>query len=555
MDTSVVTLQFFEQTNQVKAVVQFPEDVSISTFTLDDIWLQQALKKNNFDQFFVLPDGVAALKAAVQAKQSTIIAIAEKRDAEIIITIEDNNMHAYLQICSAFGGKNAVVDDVINLIKHKRIKEGIDQEAIQHAVEHAKCARVLIASGRIPIDGEDGYFQTLVAADKHYGPIINEQGVANFLEVNELFVVQQGDKLMRKIPRTLGENGVDVFGNVLYPVPGKNIQFPETLSGAIINQEDESLLIATIKGHPIIEKNSVRVDPIYMLDKVDLSTGNVNFDGSVLVKGDVESNMKVEATGDIIVNGCVIKAEIIAGGKVVISQGIIGGESIKTKEGIMQRGVSIKSGGVITTGFIDNAAIEAQGNILVKDYISNSDVISSGDIVVGSAGYKGYIVGGTIQALHMVRSNVLGSSSEIVTKIKVGASLELSRTYDHKLQKLQKCEATLNSLSKAFIEIGKRESEGQLTIKTKKILASLVSTLKSIVPNVSVLGSETCVLKSQIGEHKTAKIVVCERVFCGVELNLYDKVYIIKRDMVGGAFELSKGEVVVSPIGLKLKAK
>ena len=280
--------------------------------------------------------------------------------------------------------------------------------------------------------------------------------MANFVETSELSIVQQGDKLMRKIPRTLGENCIDVLGNIIYPVPGKNIQFAEQMDGADISKEDENLLIASIKGHPIVEDRRVKVDPTYVLDKVDMSTGNVNFDGSVFVKGDVESSMQVIATGDITINGCVIKGKIEAGGKVIVNQGIIGGEVVKSKGGVIKRGVSVKSGETLAAGFIDNAFIESKANIIVKDYISHSDVTSGGDIVVGAKGYKGHIFGGNIRALHLVNANLLGSESQVVTKVKVGTPLELAAKYEQKTQKVEEYEATLNSLSKAFIEIGKR---------------------------------------------------------------------------------------------------
>ena len=55
-----------------------------------------------------------------------------------------------------------------------------------------------------------------------------------------------------------------------------------------------------------------------------------------------------------------------------------------------------------------------------------------------------------------------------------------------------------------------------------------------------------------MGGSKTAKVVVRERVFYGVELNLCDKPYIIDRDMIGGVFEL-KGDVTISPLGGQYK--
>ena len=46
-------------------------------------------------------------------------------------------------------------------------------------------------------------------------------------------------------------------------------------------------------------ERATRVDKTLLMDYVDLRTGNVDFDGSVLVKQDVSAGVTVKATGDI----------------------------------------------------------------------------------------------------------------------------------------------------------------------------------------------------------------------------------------------------------------
>ena len=103
-----------------------------------------------------------------------MITIAERRDAEIHITLEDSNMHAYMQIKAPYGGKNADVEAVHKAMKQMNIQEGIDDIAIAKTVQQEKCSHVLVASGISPIDGKDAYFEVLVEGDKHLGPTISE---------------------------------------------------------------------------------------------------------------------------------------------------------------------------------------------------------------------------------------------------------------------------------------------------------------------------------------------------------------------------------------------
>ena len=56
-----------------------------------------------------------------------------------------------------------------------------------------------------------------------------------------------------------------------------------------------------------------------------LSTGNIKFDGDVVVKGNVEDNMAVEAGGDIDIMGNANNASLKASGRVVVYKNLIGG--------------------------------------------------------------------------------------------------------------------------------------------------------------------------------------------------------------------------------------
>ena len=52
MNDNIVTFQFYEDTNQLKAITKFPADGSVN-FQINDDWIQQNLKENNFEKFYV----------------------------------------------------------------------------------------------------------------------------------------------------------------------------------------------------------------------------------------------------------------------------------------------------------------------------------------------------------------------------------------------------------------------------------------------------------------------------------------------------------------------
>lgn len=57
---------------------------------------------------------------------------------------------------------------------------------------------------------------------------------------------------------------------------------------------------------------------------MDLSTGNIDFEGSVQVNGNVSSNFVIRAGGNVIISGVVEGAYIEAGGNIIIARGMNG---------------------------------------------------------------------------------------------------------------------------------------------------------------------------------------------------------------------------------------
>ena len=117
-----------------------------------------------------------------------------------------------------------------------------------------------------------------------------------------------------------------MLGEIVPAKPGTDTEFNKDIEGALIDPENENQLLAEIRGHPLISKNAVKVDTSLVLDNVNLKTGNIDFEGSVLVRGEVLAGFQVIATRDVIVKGIVENAKIVAGRDIIISGGVIGSE-------------------------------------------------------------------------------------------------------------------------------------------------------------------------------------------------------------------------------------
>ena len=158
---------------------------------------------------------------------------------------------------------------------------------------------------------------------------------------------------------------------------------PNVIEG--MNQDE---LIAMIDGRVSLKNEEINILPVYEVNgDVDLKSGNIDFLGVVIIKGNVRDGFKVKAEGDVIVEGLVEDATIISGANIFVKNGILG------KEG--GNGI-IRAEGSVNTKFLQNIKVNAKKNIEVLDHILNSDV-EADDCILAING-KGKIIGGRVVA-------------------------------------------------------------------------------------------------------------------------------------------------------------
>ena len=220
-----------------------------------------------------------------------------------------------------------------------------------------------------------------------------------------------------------GKSSKNVFGEIVNPKPGKDKPFASGLLGVKPSDEDPSILVATETGQPIIVENGVNVEKTMAVPQVDLRSGNVIFDGSVVIEGDVENGMKVNATGDINVKGMVEGARLEAGGDIVVSGAVIGRGDVRDINGNLNDETAILNAkGSITAKFVENVCLFAGDSILIQDWVIKSELEAFNEIIVGKKNAKkGQIVGGTTKSGILIKAMNIGSQAGVPTYVKVGS--------------------------------------------------------------------------------------------------------------------------------------
>ena len=177
--------------------------------------------------------------------------------------------------------------------------------------------------------------------------------------------------------------------------------------------EDKHTYTSAINGMVNLRGGILEVIAHLDVDEVTIATGNIDFDGSVHVKGNVENGALIKATEDIIIDGNVGGAEIISEeGKVMLNKGMNAGRhgKVKAKVGVMAKfleGVMCITDGDIEVNTSVNSMLRARGRI-----ISNKAII--GGKAFASHGYKVFNLGNDAGTATQIQ---IGIDQEIIDKV------------------------------------------------------------------------------------------------------------------------------------------
>jgi len=270
-------------------------------------------------------------------------------------------------------------------------------------------------------------------------------------------------------------------------------------------------LLAAVKGHPVVVKNGVNIDDTLHVENVDVKTGNITFDGSLEVKGDVVTGMRIDVTGDVIIQGGVEGAVIKAGHSIMVGGGIFGQEDVdRPDEETIE--YNILAGSDIEAKFVHQSTLRAGNNIVVKDYMSHSYVQSGNQLLVGQKVGKGIVFGGQYEALHHVEMNQLGNETFIPTHVTAGKLSELTRVYRNLEKELATRSQEATQLETILEKTQKNASTvlGKMSLdKSEKIRNTIVAIHEKMGRTQELLHA----MEPEFALQKKAAITVTRRIF------------------------------------------
>lgn len=413
-----LSLEFVESLGALVAHAEAGSDGAAA----DEAWLRGLIEEGGWGSLRTDPAAVASLLADYKrGKAVKGLTIAARVDAELSLRISSDGMSAYLDITPAAGGKPVTKAEVLAELAAKGVSHGFLIEALNGAIAAGAADGVVIAHGRPPVAGADGWLERLLPEVRSRVPRVNESGQTDYRDLGDIMIVHQGEALMRRHPATRGEDGVTVMGSPVAARPGKDVMFAPRLPGAVIAADDPCILVAEAAGQPVEVRGGMIVEPVFKVEQVNMASGNIRFEGSVTVRGDVSAGMSIEATGDIEVGGTVEPCRLIAGGSIVIKGGAMG--ALGHKDGA---DCLIRCGASFSAGYAQQVRIEAGDSIFIDDTAMQCNLAAGRHVRVGDK-RRGHIIGGHVLATLSITAKVLGSPNRVATLLEVGVSPELHK--------------------------------------------------------------------------------------------------------------------------------
>ncbi len=362
-----------------------------------------------------------------------------------IIRFSVDEMEAYMLLPSPDEGEEYTVPYVMQALSERGVNAGVDHEEIARmVVEEVFEREVLIARGAQPVDGVDGYFEYKFSTSFDNKPKVRPDGSVDYWSVHTIESVVAGQEIAIYHPPVEGEDGFNVKGKPIQAKKGRD-QMPIKGKGFEV-QPDGVTYVATVDGKIEMQNNRIVILPVYEISgNAEISLGNIDFRGDVVIHGGVESGVTIRSTGSVTIDGIVEACTIEAGKDVILRSGMLGGNK-----------ASVKTKGSITAKFFEFTNIECDGDIQA-DVLMDCDVMCQGK--VSMTGARGSIIGGTLHAIQGVEVTSLGNDAEKKTEIMVGAGADVASRLRVLEKKIEATETNLQKIEGGLKQFDMLEAE------------------------------------------------------------------------------------------------
>ena len=409
----------------------------------------------------------------------------DKMLAEIYCTEHYHNMKTLTKL------------DIIQYLEENRIIYGIDHRQVHLLTTQLAADQfpLTIAKGMLSVDGEDGKITYMFNASSE----VEKNDDWDFRDVMRIPTIKKGEKLAKITAPTKGKPGKNIFGMAVPARPGKPHQM-KAGKNVRFNDKDQ-IFYAETDGQVSIRPNALEVHDVFYVDEsLSMKSGNLDFVGSIIIKGDVPTGFTVKAGGDIKVFGLVESATLHAGGSLYIYEGLSG----------MQNG-TISADDNIHIGYINQGIAHAGRSIYVENAILHSECTARQQIYC----QKGNIIGGTMSAGQLIEAKDIGNRLNTQTMI----HFSLDQSVDD-FKKMKDKKETLQAARDKLLSLGEKLKRHDYEQNPKLKIAHLRQrhSLKEVNQQIDKITTALAQLNTSLERGEQAKLLVSDCLYANVTI-------------------------------------
>ncbi|WP_113907149.1 DUF342 domain-containing protein [Aliidiomarina celeris] len=483
------------------------------------------------------------------------VRVGEQLDGLIHFRVSDDQMEAEATAQAPYGGKPLSTQTVLNQLREHKIVNGIRRAAIEKLVLHTNEAEpgetfsIVIAKGKEPVHGKDTEFKPLVedARKRVLKPQAKDKHRVDMRNLGELGSVQKGTQILERIPPTLAKPGFRVTGEILHGEDGVDIPL-QPGPGTEISSVNNNILVATLVGLPSFTANTATVDQTLSMGSVDVTTGHINYEGSVIIDGNVASGMEVIASGDITVHGYIDSAIVRASGNITVTKGVIGHmrpvEDSQIAD-IHENSARITADGSIYVAYAQYATLVARDGILVDKQLTHCHVISAGKVHIGgeAEAANGKIIGGLTEIADDLFVGQLGAPAGTRTRVM------FSVPFDFEANELRQQEVK-QQLQKLLLDKKELARTKEMYIAdpasfSKGFKAELVEAITTHQTDIISLRNQLTLLQQEPLEHPRIRAVTNKVLHFGAEFLFRDKIKFFDQARGPTQISIEEGQIKV----------
>lgn len=424
--------------------------------------------------------------------------------SEIHVEVTEDLMEAWVSIDPPKKGASPpFLEDVVDKLEENGVVYGVDRETIQDMLARREFGKkFLAAEGTLPVHGKTAGIQYHFNINRGKPYLEMDFGRINLKELSFIENKKEGDLLAELLPPIQPVDGRRITGTV---IPAESDTAEVQLTGGKNTRigPDKKKLFAAADGNVRLQGGTIVVEPVVTVKNVDYETGNIHFEGTLVVEGGIADGFIVEADGDIQVGKGVGRAELKAGGNILLKTGINGNNA-----------GNIECGGDLFAKYIESSAVACKGHLIVEEAIMHSDLTVGKHCVLN--GKRSEFIAGSLVCGGSFWCKKLGSIYEAPTHIYLGVLPEVVSSYRLGREELGRKQEELNKTDEQIEQLERAMKEGSGDLRIPRAAEQMREKSDKLKNEIEKLRYEVSKSREKLKASKKTILVVEDMMFKGV---------------------------------------